>query len=106
MDCFADSMKTDGFQDIAHKANDLSTYTLGIGGNVHKETGLLASFEDGYSMTGGFFYLADYGILLDYGNIDGVVEHLWKGTKHVHGTASSVIKDGFTHFGSSTQLTA
>jgi hypothetical protein len=85
--------------------NDASTWTHGISGNVLKETGEIATHKDGFKMKGGFFYVADYGFLIDYAKIDGVVEQIWQGPNHVHGTALSEISDPrFTRYGSSTQI--
>jgi hypothetical protein len=55
-------------------------------------------------MSGGFFYIADYAILFDYEKIDGVVEQIWQGPTHIHGTVRGDIKKGYTRFGSSTQI--
>jgi hypothetical protein len=56
-------------------------------------------------MKGGFFYVADYGLLIDYSQIDGVVEQIWRGNDHIHGTALGEIEDKrFTRYGSSTQI--
>lgn len=35
--------------------------------------GRLKSFDEGYHSQGAFFYVADYGLLIDYEKIDGVV---------------------------------
>lgn len=59
-----------------HLDNDISTYTHGIGGPTEKTTGILTSFEEGFEMEGGFFYCADYAIMIDYQKIDGVVEQI------------------------------
>lgn len=67
-------------------------------------SGHLSSYEDGYKSTGAFFYLADYGIIMDYEFIDGVVEQIWQGPMHVHGTVNGTTEEGFTRFGSSTQI--
>jgi hypothetical protein len=55
----------DGFANRGHEDNDVSTWTHGISGNVFKNTGKIATFEDGFKMKGGFFYVADYGYLID-----------------------------------------
>ena len=56
----------DKFQNEGHLDNDVSTFTHGIGGNVIASAGTIASFGNGYSMSGGFFYIADYTILFNY----------------------------------------
>lgn len=94
----------DNFENKGHTDNDVSTYTHGIGGNARSDTGELASFKDGYRAEGGFFYVADYKILVDYSVIDGVVEQIWQGPKHVHSTVAGKIAEGFTRYGSSTQI--
>ncbi|KAA8893908.1 hypothetical protein FN846DRAFT_787265 [Sphaerosporella brunnea] len=94
----------DDFENLGHLDNDISTYTHGIGGNVNKATRRFAPFEEGYQMEGAFFYVADYGLLIDYDKIDGVVEQVWQGPKHVHGTVGGRVKEGFTRYGSSTQI--
>jgi hypothetical protein len=60
---------------------------------VFKNTGKAATFEDGFKMKGGFFYVADYGYLIDYSQIDGVVEQVWQKPHHIHGTALGEIDD-------------
>jgi hypothetical protein len=45
-------------------------------------------------MSGGFFYIADYGIIFDYEKIDGVVEQIWQGPVDVHATVAGTIKKG------------
>jgi hypothetical protein len=91
---------------MGHKDNDVSKWVLGISGNVFKQTGNIATFNDGFKMKGGFFYVADYGFLIDYSQIDGVVEQIWRGNDHIHGTALGEIEDEkrFTRYGSSTQI--
>ncbi|KAA8893285.1 hypothetical protein FN846DRAFT_1005876 [Sphaerosporella brunnea] len=92
------------FENLGHLDNDVSTFTHGMGGNVDKATGRLASFEDGFRMEGAFFYVADYGLLIEYDKIDGVVEQVWQGSKHVYGTVGGKVKEGFTRYGSSAQI--
>ena len=43
-------------------------------------------------MSGRFFYIADCAILFDYEKIDGIVEHIWQGPVHIHGTVTGGIK--------------
>jgi hypothetical protein len=100
----SDVRNIDGFENTGHVDNDVSTFTHGIGGNVAVSTGKITSLQDGFEMSGGFFYIADYGIIFDYEKIDGVVEQIWQGPVHVHGTVGGTIKKGFTRFGSSTQI--
>ena len=50
---------------------------------------------DGYKMRGGFFYCADYGVIIDYSRIDSVVEQIWQGAHLIHGTVSGNIQAGF-----------
>ena len=49
-------------------------------------------------MSGGFFYIGDYAILFDYEKIDGIVEKIWQGPVHIHGTVAAGIKKGFTRY--------
>ena len=70
----SDVRNIDGFENTGHVDNDVSTFTHGIGGNVAASTGKITSFQDGFEMSGGFFYIAEYGIIFDYEKIDGVVE--------------------------------
>ena len=92
------------FQNKGHVDNDVSTFTHGIGGHVFASTGTIASFEDRYNMSGGFFYIADYAILFDYEKIDGIVEQIWQGLVHVHGTMTEDMQKRFTRYGCSTQI--
>ena len=94
----------DGFENRGHCDNDASSYTFGIGGNVFSKTGRIASYKDGYRQQGGFFYIADYAILIDYAVIDGVCEQVWHGPDHVHSTVKGMIAPGFTRIGSSAQV--
>ena len=55
-------------------------------------------------MSGRFFYIADYAILFDYEKIDVIVEQIWQGPVHVHGTGAGDIQKRFTRYGSSTQI--
>ncbi|CUS09745.1 unnamed protein product [Tuber aestivum] len=96
----------DGFENLGHTDNDASTYTHDNNSGVHENNGLLASFSDDYRQTGGFFYIADYAILIDYSLIDGVVEQVWLSPKHVHGTVSGAYPEGFTRYGNSSQINA
>ena len=58
----------------------------------------IASFGDGYSMSGGFFYIADYVVLFDYEKIDGIVEKIWQGPIHIHVTVAAGIKKEFARY--------
>jgi len=97
-------MNIDGFENTGHVDNDVSIFTHGIGGNVAASTGEISSFQDGFEMSCGFFYIADYGIIFDDEKIDSVVEQIWQGPVHVHATVAGTIKKEFTRFGSSTQI--
>jgi len=97
-------MNIDGFENTGHVDNDVSTFTHGIGGNVAASTGEISSFQDGFEMSGGFFYIADYRMMFDYEKIDDVVEQIWQGPAHVHATVAGTIKKGFSRVGSSTQI--
>ncbi|KAI5777002.1 hypothetical protein EDC01DRAFT_636306 [Geopyxis carbonaria] len=90
----------DGFVNQAHYDQDLSRYTYGINANVNKSTARMSSCWS----TGGFFYVVDDGLLIDYANIDGCVEQIWQGPNHVHATVAGEIEPGFTWYGSSTQI--
>ena len=94
----------DGFENCGHADEDASTYTFGMSGNVFKDTSRIASFEDGYAQEGGFFYVADYSIIIDYSLIDGVCDQVWQGPKNIHATVRGVYKEGFTRLGSSGQI--
>jgi hypothetical protein len=48
---------------------------------------------DSFKTKGGFFYVADYGFLIDYSQIDGVVEQVCQGPHHIHGIALGEIDD-------------
>ena len=98
------SLHLDKFQNKGRVDNDVSTFIHGIGGNVFASTGTIASFEDGYNMSGGFFYNADYVKLIDCKKIDGIVKHIWQGPVHVHGNVAGDIQKRFTRYGSSTQI--
>lgn len=65
----------DQFWNLAHRDRDVTKYTHGIGANCTIK-GKLASFADGFWSEGGFFFVADYGIIIDYSAIDGVVEQV------------------------------
>lgn len=72
--------------------------------NIFSSSSQLASFADGYNKRGGFFYIADCAIIIDYSVRDGVVDQVCQGSKHVHGTVRGQYSDGFTRLWSSGQI--
>lgn len=94
----------DDFEKKGHEDNDLSRYTFGIGANVVATNSNLATFKDGYVQRGGFFYIADYEMIVDYRRIDGICEQIWQGPRHVHSTVKGWIKEGYTRVGSTAQI--
>lgn len=94
----------DGFENFGHVDADASSYTFGMSGNVNARTSKFTSFQDGYAQKGGFFYVADYAIMIDYSVIDGVCDQVWQGPKNVHATVRGVYQPGFTTLGSSGQI--
>ncbi|KAI5789164.1 hypothetical protein EDC01DRAFT_631210 [Geopyxis carbonaria] len=80
----------DGFVNKAHRDQDVSTYTHGISAFVDTTTGQMAS--------------SDYALLIDYSKINGVVEQIWQGPHHIHATVEGTVADGYTRYGSSTQI--
>ena len=82
----------------SYEANDPIFDQFTRHGSNGSGTVYIASFGDGYSMSGGFFYIADYAILFDYEKIDGIVEKIWQGPAHIHGTVAAGIKKGFARY--------
>ena len=94
----------DRFENRIHLDNDRSTYAFGIFLPIFKNTGKLASFEDGFGSKGGEFVIPTYKCCVDFAAFNGIVEMIWRSNKDFHGTVSSEFKSDFSRIGSSAQI--
>jgi hypothetical protein len=76
-----------GFANEGHFDNDINIYATGIWSPVDKE-GNIATKDDGYDGDGFRFYIAPYKVAIDFNDIDGFVEAIWRGKSDLHGTTT------------------
>lgn len=102
------------FSNRCHRDNDASEYTYGIWLPVitppdtddsTTAVSKLGLMQDGFDQKGGQFYNAQYEFFIDFPNINGIVECVWRGAKDYHGTATAEFSC-MSHYrlGCSTQI--
>lgn len=91
-----------GFANRFHCDRDVNTMAFGVFMPLNHNL-KLTSRRDGYRQYSGTFCLASYKVVVDFANIDGVVEQIWRGGD-VHATTIGTWRGANTHLGSSCQL--
>eukprot|EP01113_Clastostelium_recurvatum_P042233 TRINITY_DN682_c0_g2_i1.p1 TRINITY_DN682_c0_g2~~TRINITY_DN682_c0_g2_i1.p1 ORF type:complete len:415 (+),score=71.80 TRINITY_DN682_c0_g2_i1:62-1306(+) len=92
----------DNFFNAAHRDGDLSDWTYGMWAGCTMDGQIIT--DGSFQSRDGFFYMADYKVLVDFAHLDGLAEIVWAGRHHVHGTVSGQFAPGQTRYGSSCQL--
>lgn len=92
-----------GFVNFPHNDRDRSVYAYGQFAPTDLN-GNFKSFTEGYQLIGHHFIVIPYRFLVDFSNIDGLVEIIWRGPIDKHCTTTGKLGPGCDKYAFSTQI--
>jgi hypothetical protein len=95
----------DDFYNKIHTENNYNSFTYGLWAQTSKlKNGKLSKIEDGFECEEGQFLLPSYKCYVDFINLDGMVEIIWRAKTDLHASLKSKTNENYTRLGTSMQI--